>query len=129
MHLTKWQYYLSGDTPERADEGKSGLIRVPVGAPVSLAEQLGRSGDWNLTDRLWRQKYLGSWNETTEIEQERAEQLMRRWVEIGRIKKLPSDESTTPPEIIAELSGMDSRADAIWHDVPTPPGAEDIATE
>jgi hypothetical protein len=124
--MTKWQYYLSGDTPELADEGEAGLIRLPVGAPVALAEQLFPSGEWTSTDRLWKQKYQGSWDETVEIDEERAAALMRRWVEIGRIQKLPSDESSIPPDVAASLTEADNQAAARWRSVPTPPGAEDI---
>ena len=125
--MTRWQYFLTGDTPDQADEGKAGLIRLPAGAPVALAELLLPSGEWQLTDRLWKQKYEGSWDETTEIDTERAEALLRRWVEIGRIANPPSDESSIAPELAARLAAVDEQAAAIWRSVPTPPGAEDIA--
>jgi hypothetical protein len=50
-----------------------------------------------LSDILYKQKYQGSDHETVEIDEARAERLMRTWVEIGRIPKPPSDESSIPP--------------------------------
>jgi hypothetical protein len=124
--MTRWQYYLSGDTPELADDGKAGLIRLPVGARVARAEMLLRSGDWVHSDILYKQKYQGSWDETVEIDEDRAAGLMRRWLDIGRIEKLPSDEPSIPSEVANELTGLDEQAEARWRGVPTPPGADDI---
>ena len=125
--MTEWQYYLSGETPERAGDGKAGLVRLPVGAGVALAEMLMPSGEWTHSDILYRQKYQGSWDETVEIDGERAHQVIRRWVEIGRIAKLPSDESSLPADVANALSEIDRQAEAVWRTVPVPPGAEDIA--
>ena len=61
-----------------------------------------------------------------EIDEDRAARLIRRWVEIGRIAKLPSDESSIPPDLAARLDRVDEQAAAIWRAVPIPPGAEDI---
>jgi hypothetical protein len=75
---------------------------------------------------MWRAKYLGSDYEFTEISPERAQALLVRWVEIGRLYGLPSEESMITPELAAYLAGMDAQAAAQWHDVPKPPGAQDV---
>lgn len=124
--MATWRYFLSGDTPDRADEGRAGLIRSPVGAGVANAETLLPSGDWRLSDVLYKQKYQGSDHEAVEIDEDRAQRLIRRWVEIGRIAKRPSDESSIPPELAARLDRVDEQAAAIWRAVPVPPGATEI---
>jgi hypothetical protein len=127
--MTEWQYFLTGGMPERADEGKGGLIRLPVGGPVSLAESLDPSGGWSADDRMWRVKYLGSDYEMSEISTERAHELMGRWVEIGRIAAPPSEQSSIPAERAAELIEADHRAAERWQGVTPPPGAGSITLD
>jgi hypothetical protein len=121
-----WQYYLSGESPEAADEGRCGLTRTPVGGPASLAEMVTPAGGWLPDDGLWKNLYQGDDDPYVPIESDRAEQLMARWVEIGRLAKVPSGESTFSAEEQARLIEADRRAAQLWRDVPIPPGAADI---
>lgn len=124
--MAEWRYFLGGDHPELADEGKAELIRLPAGAPVSLAESVRRSGEWQPTDTMWNEKYRGTWDVTTEISQERAEEILNNWVERGLLAKLPNPQSSIPPETAARLIEADRVAAETWADVPIPPGAKDI---
>jgi hypothetical protein len=135
---TRWRYFLSfgigaGDQLDAeqqvvaADAGRAGMTRLPVGARVALAESLrGREGRWWASDLMWRAKYLGSDYEFTEVSAERAQELLERWVRIGRLERMPSQETTITPELAQHLTRIDAEAEARWRDVPTPPGAEDI---
>lgn len=123
--MIAWTYYLTGNV-ERADEGKAGLVRVPAGGPVTLAEALYPSGEWSADDRMFRATYQGSDYEFTEITPERAEELMHRWLEIGRITSYPSGEPSIDPETAARLVEADRQAAARWRGVPAPPGAADL---
>lgn len=124
--MTTWQYFLAGDHPEQAEQGKAELIRLPVGAPVSLAESVRRAGEWAPTDTLWNEKYEGSWDKISEISEERAEAILRGWVEAGLIPKLPNPRSSIAPDEAARLIEADRIAAEVWDNVPTPPGATDI---
>jgi hypothetical protein len=124
--MTTWQYFLGGDHPELADEGQAELIRLPTGAPVSLAESVRRSGRWEPTDTMWNERYKGSWDATTEISAERADQILNRWVEHGLIPGMPDPRSSIPPDMAQRLVDAARRADTTWQGVPTPPGALDI---
>jgi hypothetical protein len=124
--MTRWRYFLSGDTPELADEGKVGITRLAEGTPVSMAESVVRWGEWRPSDRMYRAKYLGSDYEFVEITAERAEELLRRWVEIGRLEKHPGEDSRITPELAEYLASRDREAEERWRDVPKPPGAEGI---
>jgi len=130
----QWRYFLrfgdddlsaEGQAAE-ADAGRAAMYRLPVGAPVSLLEALMGEGVWQVTDVMWRAKYLGSDYEFTEITPERAEELMRRWVEIGRLDAMPSQEWSITAELAEYLTGLDAQAQAQWRDVARPPGAEDV---
>lgn len=124
--MTEWQYFLSGGTPQAAESGAAGLNRLPVGAPVSLAEALTPAGDWIADDRMWRAKYQGSDYEFTEVGAADAERLIARWVEIGRIAKVPESASSFTPDEHARLVEADRQARAAWARVQPPPGAESI---
>jgi len=129
---TQWRYFLAGDpgdAPELADRGEAGIVRLPVDAPVSLAEAVLPPGEWSPTEIMWREKYLGSGDwEFTEISGERAQELLRRWVQIGRLERMPDEASMITPELAEHLTAMDKEAEARWRNVPKPPGAEDISS-
>ena len=124
--MTEWEYRLLGDHPDRADAGGVGLVRLPVGGPVSLAELVWPDGEWRVTDRLWRITYEGADGRVTPIDTERAEQLLLRWVSTGRIATLPSGESSLTAAERARLVEADRQAAAAWRQVSPPPGLDSI---
>ena len=121
-----WEYYLTGDFTDSGDGGRTGLIRVPSGGPVAQAEFVLPSGDWMLSDTLWKNRYEGADKPVQPITADAAEALMRRWVGTGRLARYPGVESAIPPGHAARLADADRQASAAWSQVEMPPGADEI---
>jgi hypothetical protein len=127
---TRWHYFLStspGDSPEAVERGEAGITRLPEGWAVSVAEAVWPNGQWMPTDSMWREKFLGSGSsEFVEISPARAQELLRRWVEIGRLTAMPSEESMMTADLVAHLEGREREDEARWRGVPKPPGSQDV---
>jgi hypothetical protein len=128
--VSDWRYFIAtdpGESPAVADQGEAGLLRLPAGGSVSLAEAVVKPGEWIPTDIMWRERYRGSgaW-EFHEIPAGRAHDLLRRFVELGRLDRLPDDASAITPEQARALADRDRESAAQWSNVQKPPGADDI---
>ena len=124
--MTAWEYYLTGDPTDPDDGGRTGMIRMPVGGPLALAESVLPSGDWMLSERLWKNHFEGADEPVHRIAAADAEAMMRRWVGTGRLAKYPPDESGIPPAQAERLRRAERQAAEAWSRVEIPPGAEDI---
>ncbi|WP_375498896.1 hypothetical protein [uncultured Jatrophihabitans sp.] len=123
---TQWEYFLAGE-PLDDDHRGQGLIRLPAGGPVSLAESVGPSGEWQLTDTLWKNRYEGRDEPVHPINVRDAEALLLRWVSTGRLARYPSAGSNIPPQQAERLTQADHEARAVWNRVQAPPGATEIS--
>jgi hypothetical protein len=128
--VTQWHYFIAadpGDPPELADQGEAGILRLPAGASVGLAEAVVPPGEWAPTDIMWRERYRGSGDwEFREVSADRAHSLLRRFVELGRLERLPDEASALTPEQARALADRDRESEAQWRQVPRPPGVDNI---
>jgi hypothetical protein len=128
--MTQWRYFVSTDpgaSPEVADRGQGGILRLPAGGSESQAEAVVRPGEWIPTSMMYRELYLGSGDhEFHEITPDRAQTLLRRFVELGRLDHLPDEASSITPEQTQALTERDHESTARWRNVEKPPGAEDV---
>ena len=76
--MTPWEYHLTGDPSDPGDGGRTGLIRAPAGGPVTLAEFVLPSGDWMLSDTLWKNVFEGADEPVHPIGADVAEAMLRR---------------------------------------------------
>jgi hypothetical protein len=123
----RWQYFLTGRQPELAQEGRGSLIRLHEGAPLLTAQMALASGEWALTDRMWREHYMGSDDRFTQVDAARARTVLESWVELRLFQTAPDLEAPGPDEAsVRAAQQADARGDAAWRDVSTPQGAQDL---
>lgn len=123
----RWRYFLTGRHPERAEEGTSTLLRLRDGAPLLTAEMASATGGWTQTDRMWREHFLGSDDWFTEVDVDRARHVVEAWVRIG-LFRVPTDLDAPGPgeDAVTAARAADEQAEAVWRDVRTPPGAQEL---
>lgn len=121
----RWRYFLT--RPERLADGLTTVFRLREGAPLLTLEMAG-AGQWQRSDRMWREHYLGSMDdEFHEVQREEAAAVLQRYLETGWFPAVPDLDAPGPDEAEVDAArGLDAQADAVWRDVRTPPGAEDL---
>ncbi|MFE3546407.1 hypothetical protein ACFXK0_25885 [Nocardia sp. NPDC059177] len=117
--MSDWVYYLRGPEPpdEAGDNTGMAMTRIPAGEltaaytmstptvtrftlmmpkNVAAAQTVGRDGQWHPDERPSRLKYLGADYEYWPIDEHHAAALLHRWVEVGRIARIPADPDPQP---------------------------------
>ena len=91
MPQPPWDYYVTYFDPNQDPETDGVILRHRPGTPRSDGQAFGRAGEWIPSTTLLDIAYGHNDKEALEITQDKARQLLTRWVAVGRLPKMPDD--------------------------------------